>query len=63
MVKRKNGSSYEEYLGPIKFIVAIVGPQQQDLSRLIKYTQTEGLKNSHINSKSDINLVRKDKLQ
>ncbi len=29
MVRRNGSSMSDEYLGPIKFIVAIVGPQQQ----------------------------------
>ncbi len=44
LVKRNNRSSHEEYLGPVKFIVAIVGPQEQMLSHLISYIQNTALK-------------------
>ena len=33
----------DEYLGPIKFIVAIVGPQEQELSDLHNFIRTNAL--------------------
>jgi hypothetical protein len=45
-VRRNNSSKNDEYLGPIKFIVAIVGPQKQELSYLYHYIRTNIILNA-----------------
>ena len=42
-VRRNNSSKNDEYLGPIKFIVAIVGPHKQDLDLLNRYVRTHAI--------------------
>ena len=43
LVMRNDRSMSDEYLGPIKFILAIVGPQEQELSDLHNYIRTNAL--------------------
>ena len=45
-VRRNNSSKNDEYLGPIKFIVAIVGPHKQDLDLLNRYVRTHVISNA-----------------
>ena len=40
LVRRNNSSKNDEYLGPIKFTVAIVGPHKQDLDLLNRHVRT-----------------------
>jgi hypothetical protein len=46
-----------EYLGPFKFILAIVGPQEQQITAFNKYLQDNYHFNAQMNSKKDINLI------
>jgi hypothetical protein len=46
-----------EYLGPSKFLVAILGPQSQDLRKFYKFLSEDYYEDAYKNAKNDINLI------
>jgi hypothetical protein len=60
MIREKATIDYQtkiEILGPLKFIIAIVGPQEQQIDEFKKYMQENHHSNAQMNSKNDIHLV------
>ena len=46
-----------EYFGPLKYLVVIVGPQQQELKKFYKFLSEDYYEDAYKNAKNDINLI------